>query len=239
MEIECASLSASVTTRSLSPPYAPSCSIDQDAPDQVLAVEAARLVAADLLVTPAQLASIGSSSRAACARRPHRITLSSPSSCLPWPRVARAGHRDARLDHEIKLCSARFREDSLAAEVVEAADAAGEEVADGAQALGESVFGSGWCVMAGGGRGASTLVLSPWKRGSSESGEVVVETPHGSTIMIRPAGSMELCAKGSNYVRALALATSAPNMTLPCPSPRRSIPPKKDIQGCTATRRLT
>jgi hypothetical protein len=35
-----------------------------------------------------------------------------------------------------------------------------------------SVSGSWWCVMAGGGSGASTLVFPPWKRGSSESGEV-------------------------------------------------------------------
>ena len=49
-------------------------------------------------------------------------------------RVPRAEHSDARVDHEIKACRARFREDSLAADVVQAADAAGEEVAEGAQA---------------------------------------------------------------------------------------------------------
>jgi hypothetical protein len=57
-----------------------------------------------------------------------------PSSCLLWLRVPRAGHSDARLGHEIKACRARFREDSLAAESSQAADAAGEEVADCAHA---------------------------------------------------------------------------------------------------------
>jgi hypothetical protein len=105
----------------------------QDAPDQVLAVAAARLVPADLLVALPQLA---------CGHRPEPPALGLHVESLAGRRhrassgcsLPRAGHSDARLGHEIKACRARFREDSLAADVVEPADAAGEEVADRAYA---------------------------------------------------------------------------------------------------------
>ena len=97
-------------------------------------------------------ARLRSSSRVACARPPRRIVL--PSSCLLWLRVPRAGQSDARLGHEIKACRARFHPDLLAADVVQATDAAGEDVAEGAQAPWVDV---GFVVVRHGGRRARCL----------------------------------------------------------------------------------
>ena len=146
-----------------------------DLPDQVLAVAAARLVPADLLVALPQLACGHRPEPPALGRhvesfagRPHRAS----SGCS----LPRAGHSDAQVGHEIKACRARFREDSLAAESSQAADAAGEEVAEGAQV---PAVGVGLVVVRQ--SRAEARCLDPCvsaKRGSSESGQVAGQNAH-------------------------------------------------------------
>ena len=124
-----------------------------DLPDRLLAVAAARLVPADLPVALPQLA---------CGHRPEPPALGLHVESLAGRRhrassgcsLPRAGHSDAQVGHEIKACRARFREDSLAAESSQAADAACEEVAEGAQA---PWVGVGFVVVRHGGRRARGL----------------------------------------------------------------------------------
>jgi hypothetical protein len=139
----------------------------QDAPDQVLAVAAARLVAADLLVPPPHLA---------CGHRPELPALGfhvEPNSGRGHRASSERGLSatgtvtldSATRSRIVVGCRGGFRDDSPVAHVVQAPDAACEDVADGADAPRVG----GVVVMVGHGRAEGAVPLPLYFRGPEAS----------------------------------------------------------------------